>query len=166
MCTCERNGRLGRKVIATVAGFIGITGVFAAAVPPEARADVVRNPNVRHYFRQTVIPRADTGRARIGLWVLNPVSGRLRLCLLGDPAADNKDFLKCSPWQRGSDSPGRYNLIDIQRRLPYPFRGTPGAARLKVIGVWVLDYLTGAVRACVVTDLANPTGSLACAAAP
>ncbi len=166
MCGKEQGSGVGLKVIATFAGFCALTSVFTAAAPPQAAAQVIPNPNVRHLFRQTVLPGGAAGTPRIGLWILNPANGRVRLCVLDDPATHKQDFLKCSKWQGSDGPPGRYGMIDVSRRLPYRFRRPLTPGQPGTIGVWVLEYHSGAAQACVVTDANDPAGSLTCTKAP
>ena len=123
-------------------------------------------PNVRYHFRQTIIPGNDAGSARVGLWILNPSNGRLRLCLLDQPEANKADFLKCSKWQGGSEVLGRYQMMDIRSRLPYSYRRLLPTTGKNLYGAWILNYETGAAQACLITNLDDPTGSLTCAATP
>jgi hypothetical protein len=166
MCGKDQGGGFGLKIISTFAGFCALTGVFTAAAPPAATAQALSNPNIRHLFRQTIIPGADGGAARIGLWILNPTNGRVRLCLLEDTATHKQDFLKCSKWLGGDGPQGRYVLMDVRRRLPYRFRRALTPGQPGTVGVWILEYHSGAARACVATDVNDPTGSLTCAKAP
>ncbi|MEQ8698822.1 MAG: hypothetical protein RLT05_19985 [Bauldia litoralis] len=166
MCGNEENGRFGLKLVSTVAGFASLACVFTTALPQDAQAHVVPPTNVRHLFRQTLIPTGEAGKAHVGLWILNPANGRVRLCLLEEPGADSKEFLKCSKWLGGSDVAGRYRMMDINRRLPSYYRRLMTTSATGLSGVWILNYQTGAAQACVITNRDNPTGSLTCAAAP
>lgn len=166
MCGKEDGSGFGLKVIATFAGFASLTSVFATALPQEAQAHHVVNPNIRHHFRQTVIPTGEAGKVHVGLWILNPSNGRVRLCLLDEPGADKKDFLKCSKWLGGSEVAGHYQMMDIRRRLPSYYRRFLTTQQKSLSGVWILNYQTGAAQACVITNSDDPTGSLTCSAAP
>lgn len=166
MCGKEHGGSFGLKVIATFAGFASLTSVFTTALPADAQARVVPPAHVRHHFRQTIIPSGEAGKVHIGLWILNPTNGRIRLCLLDPPEDDKKDFLKCSKWLGGSVVAGRYQMMDIRRRLPSSYRRLMPSAPNDLAGVWVLNYQTGATQACVITNADDPTGSLTCATAP
>lgn len=106
----------------------------------------------RHQFRQVMLPSAEPRAFRAGLWILNPSTGKVRLCLLDDESS--KNAMKCSPWL-GGDSPGRYRIMhmNVPRHM---------SAGVKA-GLWIVNYETGAARACVIGDLADPTGTLNCA---
>jgi hypothetical protein len=166
MCGKEQGSGFGLKIIATFAGFCALTSVFTAAAPPEATAQVIPNPYIRHQFRQTVIPSGEAGKVYVGLWILNPINGRIRLCLLDDPGKENKNSLKCSKWLGGSEVAGRYRMMDIRRRLPSRYRRLMPSSQRNLSGVWILNYQTGAAQACVITNADDPAGSLTCAKAP
>ncbi len=166
MCGKEENGGFGLKLVSTFAGLASFACVFTAALPQDSLAHVVPNTNVRHHFRQTVIPSGEAGKSQIGLWILNPLNGRVRLCLLDEPGAEKKEFLKCSKWLGGSDVTGSYRMMDINRRLPSYYRRMMRTSATGLSGVWILNYQTGAAQACLITNRDDPTGSLTCAAAP
>jgi hypothetical protein len=167
MCGKEEGGTgFGLKLVSTFAGFASLACVFTTALPQQAEAHIVPARNVRHLFRQTVIPSNEAGKARVGLWILNPTNGKVRLCLLDEPEEEKKNFLKCSGWLGGSEVAGRYRMLDIRRRLPSYYRRLLPRTGNKLSGVWILNYQTGAATACVITNRDNPTGSLSCSAAP
>lgn len=166
MCGKEENGGFGLKLVSTFAGFASLACVFTTAVPQDAQAHVVPTTNIRHHFRQTIIPSGEAGKSHVGLWILNPTNGRIRLCLLDEPGAENKNFLKCSTWLGGSDAAGLYQMMDINRRMPSHYRRMMTTSASSLSGVWILNYQTGAAQACLITNPDDPTGSLTCAAAP
>ena len=61
--------------------------------------------------------------------------------------------MTCSAWV-GEGPPGAYRLMQIRinRRNITNIRA----------GLWILNYKTGDARACVITDIDDPTGSLKC----
>lgn len=109
-------------------------------------------PQARHQFRQVMLPTGEPNAFRVGLWILNPSTGKVRLCLLDDEST--KNAMKCSPWL-GGDSPGKYRVMhmNVPRHM---------SAGVKA-GLWIVNYETGAARACVIGDLMDPTGTLSCA---
>ena len=117
---------------------------------------------VNHYIRQATFPGSVAGTVRVGLWIMNPQSGRVRLCMLDDPGADKENVLKCSNWAGGSKEPGRYNMININLRLRGRFYRPGATPRKGIVGVWVINYHTGTVSACIVHNLDDPAGSLKC----
>jgi len=127
----------------------------------EATAHTYVRPT-NHYIRQVTFPGATAGSFRVGLWIINPRSGRVRLCMLDDPQAEKENVLKCSNWAGGSKEPGRYNMMDIRSRVNYRFRRPGTQPRKGVLGVWVINYHAGTVRACIVSNPDDPAGSLKC----
>lgn len=119
---------------------------------------------VNHYIRQVTFPAAVAGKTRVGLWIMNPLTGRVRLCMLDDPETEKKNVLKCSNWAGGSTEPGRYNMMDIRSRVRARFRSPTTRPQKGVVGVWVINYQTGNVRACIVNNPDDPAGSLKCSA--
>ena len=126
--------------------------ITIAAFSNSATARIRATTN--HLFQQILIPTDAPTRFTIGLWAFSPATGRIRLCVIG---AGGKDpVLSCSPWTGGGPS-GRYRLMPMRaaRRLGMPFRA----------GIWILNYQTGGMRACVIADQKNPVGSLKCSKA-
>lgn len=130
-------------------GLLALPSVSEARIAPRL---------VNHYIRQTRLPGAEPGTYRSGLWVMNPKTGRVRLCVVAERGESSDDVLSCSPWAGGGAPEGRYQMTDIRGQY------TTGTTRRVwgVIGVWVLNYQTGQVRACLIQDFANPTSSLRC----
>ena len=125
--------------------------------PSATEARIAHRP-VNHYIRQTRLPGAVPGAYRSGLWILNPKDGRVRLCVVADKAAKADDVLQCSAWAGGGAAQGRYQISDIRGQLP-----TAGNRRIwGVIGVWILNYQTGQVRACLIQNFNQPAKSLRC----
>lgn len=156
------------KTLAAVPAFAAAAVTFAAAftattIGPtaEATAHTYTRPT-NHYIRQVTFPGAQPDQVRIGLWIMNPRIGRVRLCMLDSDGEDNPNVLKCSNWAGGSKEPGRYNMMDIRSRVNYRFRRPGTAPRKGVVGVWVINYHTGNVRACIISNLDDPAGSLKC----
>lgn len=120
---------------------------LAAAVP--AAADI-RRP-VRYQFQQVMLPTSDPQDYRVGLWTLDPDTGRVRLCVTDDEAKG--PVMECSAWT--SEAPaGRYQLMQMQARRRH---GMAVQA-----GVWIVNYETGSARACLIGDLEKPAASLRC----
>lgn len=109
--------------------------------------------NVRHQFRQVMLPTNVPNQFRPALWIMNPVSGKIRLCVVD---GGGEKAMSCSAWT-GQGSHGKFSILPI-----YVRRRQPGNVKA---GLWIVDYQTGAVRACTIGDLANPTGSLKCSGA-
>jgi len=107
----------------------------------------------QHQFQQALLPTDTPGQYKLGIWTFNRANGRLRLCVLNEEAEANEPVMKCSPWM-GSGPAGQYYLMQIRRhpRQPGRFRA----------GLWILNRETGHARACVITDMNDPTGSLRC----
>lgn len=135
----------------------------AIATIPAAEADAERRVlpasriypvqyGVRHQFRQVMLPTDVPNQFRPALWIMNPLSGKIRLCVLD--GADKA--MTCSAWT-GQESQGKYRILPIYIR-----RNRPG---MNKAGLWIVDYGTGAVRACTIGDLANPTTTLKCSSA-
>ena len=156
------------KTLAAVPAFIAAAMTFTATLAistvgptAEANAHTYTRPT-NHYIRQVTFPGAEAGKVRVGLWIMNPRNGRVRLCMLDDPETEKENVLKCSNWAGGSKEPGRYNMMDIRSRVTRRFR-RPGTIPQKgVVGVWVINYHTGNVRACIVHNPDDPAGSLKC----
>lgn len=127
------------------------------ALPSASEARIAHRP-VNHYIRQTRLPGAEPGTYRSGLWVLNPKTGRVRLCVIADKPGQADNVLECSAWAGGGAQEGRYQMTDI--RGQYMLASTRRV--WGVIGVWVLNYQTGQVRACLIQDFARPAASLRC----
>ena len=107
----------------------------------------------QHQFQQAMLPTDTPGHYKLGIWAFNSVNGRIRLCVLNEDAEAGAPVMKCSPWT-GSGPTGQYYLMQIRRhpRQPGRFRA----------GLWILNRETGNTRACVITDMNDPTGSLRC----
>ena len=151
-------------VPAFAAAALTFTATFATTTlgpTAEATAHTYVRP-VNHYIRQVTFPGAQAGAVRIGLWIMNPQTGRVRLCMLDDPESEKKNVLKCSNWAGGSNEPGRYNMMDIRSNVSYRFRTPATTPQKGVLGVWVINYQTGNVRACIVHNPDDPAGSLKC----
>ena len=123
-----------------------------ARVAPASRIYPVKY-NVRHQFRQVMLPTEELNRFHVALWIMNPVSGKVRLCVL---EGNGEIAMTCSAWT-GQESQGKYSIMPIHVRS-----GQPAMVRA---GLWIVDYQTGAVRACTIGDLAKPTTTLICSAA-
>jgi hypothetical protein len=93
---------------------------------------------------------------------MNPTNGRVRLCVIDGEEAEPKSFLKCSAWAGGDEAVGRYRMMDVRARLPYRLRRGITSTLNKTNGVWVINYQTGQVRACLIANMDNPTHSLKC----
>ncbi len=130
-------------------------GTLAFPASSEARIVPAR---INHYIRQTRLPGAEPGTYRSGLWILNPRTGRVRLCVLAEKPGASDDVLRCSPWSEGGTATGRYQVTDIRGHITT----STGRKVWAVIGVWVLNYQTGRVRACLIQDRAKPATSLRC----
>lgn len=106
-----------------------------------------------HQFQQALLPTDTPGLYKLGIWVFNRANGRIRLCVLNEDGEANAPVMKCSPWM-GSGPAGQYYLMQIRRhpRQPGHFRA----------GLWILNRETGHARACVITDINDPTGTLRC----
>lgn len=107
----------------------------------------------QHQFQQALLPTDTPGAYKLGIWVFNRANGRIRLCVLNDEAEAGAPVMKCSAWT-GSGPAGQYYLMQIRRhpRQPGRFRA----------GLWILNRESGHARACVITDMNDPTGSLRC----
>ena len=143
---------------AGAAALLAAPAAFGALTFPSiVEARVIKRP-VNHYIRQTRLPGAEPGTYRSGLWILNPRTGRVRLCVLANKPQQADSVLDCSPWAGGGSAEGRYQMTDIRGQY------TLGTTRRVwgVIGVWVLNYQTGQVRACLFQDRARPAASLKC----
>lgn len=127
---------------------LALATTLGASGPADARIAY----SSRHQFQYAQIPTSVQGRYRIGLWAFNPANGKVRLCVLGGKGEANK-VMTCSAWI-GEGPPGAYRLmkIRINRNNITDFRA----------GLWILNYVTGDARACVITDIDDPTGSLKC----
>jgi len=124
--------------------------MLSATAPAFAKTSFIRHAN--HQFRQVKLPTDVPGQFRIGLWTLNPGNGRLRLCMLND-GKEGASVMKCSAWSGGSPS-GRYYLMPMHRVRRHSWQSSPG--------LWILNRQTGHARACLITDMKDPTGSLRC----
>jgi len=124
---------------------------LTVAAPTLAKARIM-TPHTNHQFRQVQLPTGVPNRYRPGLWTLNPGTGRLRLCVLGSGDASSP-VMACSPWS-GAGAVGRYYLMPMQNLRYGKWHSQPG--------LWILNRRTGTARACVITDLKDPTGALKC----
>jgi hypothetical protein len=124
-----------------------VIGALSAASP--AAADI-RRP-VRYQFQQVLLPTGDPQDYRVGLWTLDPGTGRVRLCVADDAAKG--PVMECSEWTSAGPQ-GHYRLMQMRVRRR---RGMPVQA-----GVWVINYRTGNVRACLIGDPDKPAASLRC----
>jgi len=134
-----------------------ILAALGAALTLTATAAQSRVPSSRqHQFQQARLPTDTPGQYKLGIWAFNRGNGRLRLCVLNEEAEASEPVMKCSAWT-GSGPAGQYYLMQIRRhpRQPGRFRA----------GLWILNRQTGHTRACVITDMKDPTGSLRCSAA-
>ncbi len=121
--------------------------------PASASARHGFSTSSRHQFQYAQIPTSVQNRYRVGLWIFNPAGGKLRLCLLGGGKGEGGKIMTCSAWV-GESPPGTYRLmrIRINRNHVGDFKA----------GLWIVNYRTGETRACVVTNIDDPTGSLKC----
>ena len=124
--------------------------MLAATTPAFAKSRYIGHVN--HQFRQVQLPTGVKGQFRIGLWTLNPGNGRLRLCVLGD-GKEGTSVMRCSAWSGGGPA-GRYYLMPMHRVRRHSWQSPPG--------LWILNRHTGSARACLITDMKDPTGSLRC----
>jgi hypothetical protein len=124
--------------------------MLSATAPALAKTQFVRQVN--HQFRQVQLPTDAPGQFRIGLWTFNPSNGRLRLCVLND-GKEGASAMTCSAWSGGGPS-GQYYLMPMRRVRRHSWQSPPG--------LWILNRQTGHVRACLITELKDPTGSLRC----
>jgi hypothetical protein len=139
---------LPRKLIPAA---LGAALAFAATAPGAAQA---RLPfSQQHQFQQARLPTDTPNVYRLGMWIFSATTGRVRLCVLNDEAEQTAPVMKCSAWT-GNGPAGRYYLMQIRRhaRMPGRFRA----------GLWILNRKSGHVRACVITDTKDPTGTLRC----
>ena len=143
---------------AGAAALLAAPAAFGLLALPSSSEARVAPRIVNHYIRQTRLPGAQPGTYRSGLWVLNPATGRVRLCVVAERGTATEKVLQCSPWAGGGEPTGRYQITDI--RGQYQLSTTRRV--WGVIGVWVLNYRTGQVRACLIQDFAQPTASLRC----
>lgn len=146
---------MNRIVLSIVAATAFASAPAMAKKMPAGNAYLARSytaPQARHQFRQVRLPTGEPNGFRVGLWILNPSTGKVRLCLLDDKST--KNAMKCSPWL-GGGSPGKYRVMhmNVPRHI---------SAGVKA-GLWIVNYETGAARACVIADLMDPTGTLSCA---
>ena len=127
---------------------LALATTLGASAPADARISY----SSRHQFQYAQLPTSVQGRYRIGLWAFNPENGKVRLCVLGGKGETGK-VMTCSSWV-GEGPPGSYRLMQIRinRNNITDFRA----------GLWILNYKTGDARACVITDVDDPTGSLKC----
>ena len=124
--------------------------MLSVTAPAFAKTQFVRR--VQHQFRQVQLPTDVPGRFRIGLWTLNPSDGRLRQCV-SNIGKEGGPVVTCSAWSGGGPS-GRYYLMPMQRPRRHSWQSPPG--------LWILNYQTGNARACLITELKDPAGSLKC----
>lgn len=141
------------RFLKTSALGLGVCLAFAATLGAAAPADARISYSSRHQFQYAQIPTSVQGRFRIGLWAFNPATGKVRLCVLGGAKGEAGKVMTCSAWV-GEGPPGAYRLMQIRinRNNVTGFRA----------GLWILNYKTGDARACVITDIDDPTGSLKC----
>ena len=132
----KRKPLIAAAAIALLAGTVSVS------------ARVVASTN--HQFKQVQLPTGSQGEFNVGIWIFNPANGRIRLCVLGN--GNDQPAMTCSPGA-GEGPAGRYYLQQI-----HSYR-RPG---MKRSGIWILNRQTGAARACVISDLDNPVGSLKC----
>ncbi|HUT51560.1 MAG TPA: hypothetical protein VM325_19700 [Alphaproteobacteria bacterium] len=139
--------RLPRMLIPAALGVALV--LTAAAGTAGARVPIAQ----QHQFQQAMLPTDTPGAFRLGIWVFNRANGRIRLCVLNDEAEAGAPVMKCSTWT-GSGPAGLYYLMQIRRhpRQPGRFRA----------GLWILNRASGHTRACVITDMKDPTGTLRC----
>ena len=124
--------------------------MLSVTAPALAKSQFVRR--VQHQFRQVQLPTDVPGQIRIGLWTLNPSNGRLRLCVSNN-GKERAPAVTCSAWSGGGPA-GRYYLMPMQRMRRNSWQSPPG--------LWILNYQTGNARACLITELKDPAGSLKC----
>jgi hypothetical protein len=124
-----------------------------AGTPASASARHGFSASSRHQFQYAQIPTSVQNRYRVGLWTFNPGTGKLRLCVLGGGKGEPGRIMTCSAWV-GESPPGTYRLMQIRinRNNVSDFKA----------GLWIINYRTGDTRACVITDIDDPTGSLKC----
>lgn len=124
-----------------------------AGTPASASARHGFSTSSRHQFQYAQIPTSVQNRYRVGLWTFNPGTGKLRLCVLGGGKGEPGRIMTCSAWV-GESPPGTYRLMQIRinRNNVSGFKA----------GLWIINYRTGDARACVITDVDDPTGSLKC----
>jgi hypothetical protein len=130
--------------------------VVATAIAATTSVAKSRVPHAQqHQFQQAMLPTDTPGKYKLGIWAFNRGNGRIRLCVLNEEAEASDPVMKCSAWT-GSGPAGQYYLMQIRRhpRQPGRFRA----------GLWILNRVTGHTRACVITDMNDPTGSLRCSA--
>lgn len=134
--------RLSRRLLPAALG----AALVLAAIPDAALAQ-------SHQFQQALLPTDTPGLYKLGIWAFNRTNGRIRLCVLNEDGEANEPIMKCSAWT-GSGPAGQYYLMQIRRhpRQPGRFRA----------GLWILNRQSGNARACVITDMKDPTGSLRC----
>jgi hypothetical protein len=133
-------------ILAALGAALAFTATTGAA---KSRVPYAR----QHQFQQALLPTDTPGKYKLGIWAFNRGNGRLRLCVLNEEAEASEPVMKCSAWT-GSGPAGQYYLMQIRRhpRQPGRFRA----------GLWILNRETGHTRACVITDMKDPTGSLRC----
>lgn len=136
---------------------LGLCAVVAfgtiIGTPASASARYSSTASSRHQFQYAQIPTSVQNRYRVGLWSFNPGTGKLRLCVLGGAKGEPGKIMTCSAWV-GEGPPGSYRLMQIRvnRNNVSDFKA----------GLWIINYRTGDTRACVITDVDDPTGSLKC----
>ena len=125
--------------------------ILSLAAPSLANARIVMR-HANHQFRQVKLPTDRPNEFRIGLWTLNPSNGRLRLCVLNN-GKEGASVMSCSAWSGGGPA-GRYYLMPMHRVRRHSWQSPPG--------LWILNRQTGSARACLITDLKDPTRTLRC----
>lgn len=129
-----------------------LTGVSATG----AGARVVPVPQ-GHHIRYVRLNGTEPGEYHSGVWIMKRSTGSIRLCVVNESAADS-ELLACSPWAGGASSPGQYRMTDIRSYILQP----TGRRVWAITGVWILNYQTGQVSACLIKDMRNPAASLRC----
>lgn len=126
----------------------------AVALAASAGATQARIPyNQQYQFQQALLPTDVPNEYRFGMWIFSPTSGRIRLCVLNENGEANAPVMKCSPWT-GNGPAGPYYLMQIRRHASQPGRYRAG--------LWILNRANGEARACVISDMKDPTASLRC----
>jgi hypothetical protein len=139
--------RLSRTLIPAALG-------AAFALTAASGAVQARVPYNQYYqFQQAMLPTDTPNEYRLGIWIFSPANGRIRLCVLNEDAEATAPVMKCSAWT-GSGPAGQYYLMQIRRHPSQPGRYRAG--------LWILNRETGHARACVITDMKDPTGTLHC----
>jgi len=125
--------RLSKTILPALLGAV-------VALTASAGATKARMPyNQQYQFQQALLPTDVPNEYRFGMWIFSPTNGR--------------PVMKCSPWT-GNGPAGQYYLMQIRRHASQPGRYRAG--------LWILNRANGEARACVISDMKDPTASLRC----